>query len=374
MACTATRSAIGLAAATPQNLALLLVDPARVFAHVGSDAAAWVQMAENEGVVSLLHARLNGREDVPAELQRSLTEAARMSAAYALAFQAQSRRILMQLQKTDTPVLLLKGAALAHWAYDKPHLRSCGDVDILLPTRHDAERLAQALAVDGFDCSSPSGGLVAYEMMCSKPMSRDWALEVDIHWQLTNSTLFARSFDFDELMAGSQPLPNLGTNAHGLGPVHAVLHAAMHRALNVSVGIEDRLKWQYDFIAIGGRLKPGHWSQLVSMATGKQLAGVLLAALRSAGENFANPWPEDVMKQLEFAAQSEPLDASRLDDWAYMQAQTMRALPGWGPKLRWLWQRVFPSRDYMTYLYGDQGSYGGLLRERLKRAWRKWRG
>ena len=40
--------------------------------------------------------------------------------------------------------------------------------------------------------------------------------------------------------------------------------------------------------------------------------------------------------------------------------------------VRWLWPRVLPSSDYMRYLYGDQGSYAGLVRERWRSLWRKW--
>jgi hypothetical protein len=201
----------------------------------------------------------------------------------------------------------------------------------------------------------------------------DWAVEVDIHWRLSNSALHADRFSFDELMAASVAIPSLGPNARGLGPVHATLHAAMHRASNIEIGVGDRLKWLYDFVVLEKHLGPDEWSQLVVLARERQLAGVTLSALEATSAMFGTVFPEGVLAALREAAQGEPLDASRLDDWAYMQAQTMRALPGWGAKLRWLWQRVFPSRDYMTYLYGDRGGYAALMWERVKRAWGKWR-
>lgn len=216
--------------------------------------------------------------------------------------------------------------------------------------------------------------MVAYELLCTRQVTPDWAVEIDVHWRLSNSALHADRFTFDELMAASVAIPSLGPNARGLGPVHATVHAAIHRASNIEIGVGDRLKWLYDFVVLDKHLGPGDWAQLVALARERQLAGVTLSALEAASAMFGTVFPEGVLASLRLAAQTEPLDASRLDDWAYMQAQTVRALPGWGPKLRWLWQRVFPSRDYMAYLYGDLGSYGGLLRERAKRAWRKWRG
>lgn len=272
------------------------------------------------------------------------------------------------------PALLLKGSALAHWAYPQPHLRACSDVDILLPSSSDAETLAVALGKLGYGRTPQLGELVEYELMCTRQVTPDWAVEADIHWALINSALFADHLTFEELMADSIAIPSLGPNARGLGPVHAMLHAAMHRSRNLINGMGDRLKWLYDFVVLEKHFGPDEWARLTALARERQLAGVTLSALEATSAMFGTAFPEGVLVAMREAAQGEPLDAGRLDDWAYMQAQTMRALPGWGAKLRWLWQRVFPSRDYMTYLYGDRGGYAALMWERVKRAWGKWRG
>ena len=288
--------------------------------------------------------------------------------------EAENQHVLSAVAETGCTALLLKGSALAHWAYPSPHLRACSDVDILVPSREVAERLAQELTRRSYQRAHTSGELVAFELMCTRQVTPNWAVEVDVHWRLVNSALFADRFSFDELMAASVAIPSLGPNARGLGPVHASLHAAMHRSRNLTNGVGDRLKWLYDFVVLDKHLGPDDWAQLVGLARERHLAGVMLSALEATSSMFSTVFPEGVLVELREAAKREPLDAGRLDDWAYMQAQTMRALPGWGPKLRWLWQRVFPSRDYMTYLYGDQGGYAGLMRERVKRALGKWRG
>lgn len=42
-------------------------------------------------------------------------------------------------------------------------------------------------------------------------------------------------------MAESIALPRLGVNARGLGSAHAFIHACMHRAATLAVGVNDRL-------------------------------------------------------------------------------------------------------------------------------------
>lgn len=354
-----------------QAVARLVMLPDDAPLPTGMSETDWMTTAAEEGVVSVIHSRLSARADVPKEVRDTLTESTRVQMAYAMAFEAQTRRILKLLADMRTPALLLKGAALAHWAYPKPHMRACGDVDVFLPGRDAADALSGALEADGFECLAPSGALVAYEMMCQKPMAHDWALEVDIHWRLSNSVLHADRFTFEELMEASVPIPTLGPNARGLGRVHAMLHAAMHRASNIEIGIGDRLKWLYDFEVLNQHLTPTDWEHLTALASERGLAGVMLSAMEATTESLGTRFPAEALQALRMAGKDESLDATRLSDWRYMQAQNMRALPGVWPKLRWLWQRLFPSRDYMTYLYGERGSYAALMWQRMLQAARK---
>lgn len=343
----------------------------------GGTPEALFKAAEIEGVTALIAQKLAAAaptDGSQALLRNAAKEVALDDAITSMSFQAEARKILALLEEAGERVLVLKGLSLAYWAYPDAHLRSCGDIDLLLPSRSAAERLARQLTALGFQQAGSSGDLVAYELMCSRNMSDDWNLEVDVHWRLNNSPQFANVLSFDELWAASIPLPKLHSAARGLGPAHALLHASIHRALNMSFGMHDKLKWLFDFVVLARRFSEDDWRQTTTLTRERQLAGVTLNALEATSATFGVNMPHDVIENLRQAARQEPLDATRLGDWRYMQAQTLRSLPGLRPKLKWLWQRLFPSRDYMTYLYGDKGGYAGLLLERAKRAWRKWRG
>ena len=330
-----------------------------------------VKCAHQEGVLALVDKRLRelpaGDLAAPPKVRQAFLAATRSEALSSMLLQAEALRVLSLMAEAGIPGLLLKGSALAYWAYSQPHLRACSDVDLLLPSREAAEQLSDRLTASGYERSKTSGELVAYELLCRRSVSDDWQIEIDIHWRLANSPLFANVFTFDELMADSVALPNLAPNARGLGPVHALIHACVHRALNLSIGVGDKLKWQYDLELVRANFTPADWRRLVDLSIRKGLAGVVLDALGNAARTFESQLPHEWTTALARAGSAETLDARRLSDWRYMQHRTFKSLPTAILKLRWLWQRVFPSIDYLRHLYGTQHKsycYLILLRSR----------
>ena len=334
-----------------------------------------VAAARHEGVVVLVHWQLQqarrepGHSSIPEAVLQAFAVAARTDAMVSMLFEAESRSVLNAMTAAGIPGLLLKGSALAYWAYSAPHLRACSDVDLLVPSREAAELLAGRLCHAGLERSETSGDLVAYELMCRRRISEELLLEVDVHWRLANSPLFADAFTFDELMAESILLPRLGPLARGLGLVHACIHACVHRALNLSIGVDDKLKWLYDLEVLMALFKPSDWQQLTALSISKGLAGVVLNALEVSATTFGRELPGALTTALRHAELAEPLAARNLSDWRYMQRKTFKALPTVSLRLRWLCQRVFPSRDYLVCLYGgERRSYLALLAERFNRA------
>jgi len=341
--------------------------------------AELVAAAQQEGVVALVDGQLRQAQKekvnpvgvtVSEELCQAFATAARQEVFVSMMQEGESQRLLALMAEAGISGLLLKGSALAYWAYPAPHLRACSDVDLLLPSRNAAEELARRLCAAGvgYERSNTSGELVAYELMCRRHISDALKLEVDIHWRLANSPLFAEAFTFDELMAESIALLRLGPNARGLGLVHASIHACIHRALNLSIGVDDKLKWLYDLEVLMALFTLEDWQRTVDLSIKKGLAGVVLSGLRAAAATFGRQLPEKASMALQRAEMAESLDAKSLSDWRYMQRKTFQALPSLALRLRWLWQRIFPSKDYLAYLYGcENRNYAALMMHRLKK-------
>jgi len=345
-----------------------------------------LKAAESDGVVALVYTRLRHWNEVAGSRRAEAIEpifqtfkvAALHGALSSMLLEAETRRLLAALEREATPGLLLKGQAIAQWAYPDPSLRASGDIDVLVATREAADVLARRLCESGYELFQPSGDLVALEMMLRREVVPGVWVEIDLHCRVINSPLFSERFTFDELMAESIALPRLGANARGLGPAHAFIHACMHWAATLAVGAEIRLKWLYDIPAFAKVFSDTDWQRLQHLAVERGLAGVCLGMIEAAQATFGADFvavPGDLTAALRDAARHESLDVTRLRDWRYMQMQAFLAQPTARLRARYLWQRLWPSRDYMAYLYGRQDlGYWGLIGIRIKTAFRRFLG
>lgn len=312
----------------------------------------------------------DGLTGFPPALGDLFSQAARGEAAQSMLRQAEARRILMQFSEAGLPVLLLKGSALAWWVYPAPHLRRCADVDLLFASRDDALAAAALLAGDGYVVRQHFGQAATREFLCRRDAALGSVIELDMHWSLSSAPVFAERLAFPELMAASIPLPALAPCARGLGPVHACLHACMHRASDLSNGGGEKLKWLYDLHLLAGVLAPADWESLRALAAERGLAGVCANGLEESARLFSTPLPAPTMAALRHASKREMLAPARLRDWKYFQLQNLRALPDWTSRARWIWQRLLPTADYRQ----DTGvRAGGLVRDRIRRALRQVR-
>ncbi len=335
-----------------------------------SDLDALLIHASREGVLALLGQHVTRLRHAPSEFLRTVASAERSLAASALLLAAECRRVLAALP-AEQPVLLLKGSALAYWLYPQPFLRECSDIDLLLPARTDAENAAGLLKPLGYAMHHQPDDL-AHELLCRREVG-GMRVDLDVHWRLANAPVFADVFSFEELHAASIPLPRLGPKARGLAPVHAFVHACLHRAINVYTGIGDRLKWLYDLHLLALRFDASDWQALLDLCRQRGISGLCAEGMEAAASQFGDAAPPGVLDQLNAARVHDRLDARRLGDWRYMQWRNLSALPSWGTRLRWLWQSVSPPTGYLQELYGPEQGRVSLLLERGKRAWKRLR-
>ena len=315
-------------------------------------------IASRQGVASLVHERLRLRAD-GSDLHAAFAAAARRQAMQSLWLRAETTRLLDALHAAGLRVLLLKGVALAGWLYPAPHLRDCGDLDLLFASHADARRAVEVLVA----CGYPQGyeqGSHAYELVRLPAPGAAYALEVDVHWRLLNAPVFAAALDFEALWSGSIAIPALGPHARGLGPVHALLHAAMNRVVNLYTDIGDLLKGLYDVRLLAERLDPAGWDSMLQLSTQRQLCGVTHAALEAARSQVGATVPDGFMAALVRRIPHESLDPQRLGDWLYMQRRSVAALP-LGQRLRWMVGRLVPDPGYLRKHHGADASLPVLL-------------
>ena len=168
-------------------------------------------VATREGIVALVHERLDAQH-YPDEVLAPFAAATRGEAAMLLMREGECRRVLAAMAAEGLPALLLKGSALAYWAYAEPHLRKCVDIDLLLRSRAEVDRATSALATLGYQLRERTvpGDLISYELTCIRRASVGARVDLDLHWRLVNAPLYAERLQPDELWRDAIALPRLG--------------------------------------------------------------------------------------------------------------------------------------------------------------------
>lgn len=334
-------------------------------------------LARREGVLPLLEAALRASPqwpELPQAFRYGLQAEVRQAIGLDLFRRHELARVAAALAAGGLRVLLLKGNALGLWLYPQPHLRVTRDIDLLFASRAEADRAVDLLSPLGYE-AEPDPGRLFFERKSTLRVDGRSRCELDLHCRPLNAPLFAEALPFQRLWSQAQPLPGLPDGIRGLSPVHAVLHACLNRVLDIQTGEPQRLKLLFDVHLLAARLEAGHWIELVGQARARGIAGGCLRVFDETSALFDTRFPDDVLEDLRRAAASEALDWTRLTDWRYMQWRNFLAVPGWRARLRWLWERLFPTR---SRLLGRRNRYGEghwmlLLLRRLRYGIRRLR-
>jgi hypothetical protein len=327
-------------------------------------------VAEAEGVNALLVNALRAPGaawSLPNEFKDALAAVVHQQLVVDLLRRSELVRVMRVLAVAGIPALLLKGAALAYSVYPAPFLRPRCDTDLLFPDTEAIECCKPVLAgLDYVDSNVPTTTTMAYELVFRHDTESGLTHWIDAHWALSNNTLFASRFSFDELRAEAVALPALGAEARGLGIVHALLHACMHRVCNLPHGVGDRLIWLYDMDLLARRCSARDFDRLGELAVQRGLAGACWDGLCNAVFAFSTPLPPGLMDALERAAKNEPFDVRKARRRWYQEWHNLRTLPV-AKRWAWVWEKLFPNPAYMRSLYSinNRWSLGWAYLRRL---------
>lgn len=198
-------------------------------------------------------------------------------------------RVLTRLGDAAIPTIPLKGVALADSLYGDPALRTCVDLDILVPR----QRVAQAfdlLRDAGYGSEFTSGFFadlllrhdIEYALVREE---REFCYLVELHW----GVLWGGHFDQDvaeELWAEASPTTVFGAPAYALSSEWQILYLAAHAARHQWQGI----KWLVDFheLCSAGRVD---WQQVSEKAKHLGWEELLRMTLRAGHALFDTPIP-----------------------------------------------------------------------------------
>jgi len=322
----------------------------------------------------------------PLSLREGLENLKTAAATTDLIFEAELRRVLTRSDERGIRPILLKGVPFAYTIYDSPTLRPRADTDLLV-REHDFERFAHVLLEMGYEGPvHPPHLMTSYQCSFRRVDPLGIPHVLDVHWKINNAQVFANIFSFDELSIATIRIPKLVPIACGLGNVHALLLACMHRfghthapfySNGSPVYAGDHLRWVYDIHLLSLALKAGEWPNFCSLAVKKGIAEYCLDGLCAAAHSFNTRIPDEVLRRLQSTPRNTSLHLENLKSSSlHWFAANLRAFPSWRRRFTFIKETTFPSRAYMKrrynikspialyFLYGYR-AVGGVIK-RLK--------
>lgn len=330
------------------------------------DGEGLLAAAELEGVTALVARQLVAQQAFGTDIDNLFADEARRVAAGHMFREVEHRRIFAALVSAGLSPVLLKGSALGYWLYPASYLRATADFDLLLESPEQAREAADVLRAQGY-----AGGVYfgpeAHELTVQRRMDSGMTVEIDLHWRLFNHPAFSEVLPVKEILLGAVSLPDFEEPARALNPSHATVHACLHRAMNLHMGVDDKLKWIYDLHLLVCRLSSDEWHGVLTVCKEHRVGAVCLHGFLAAATTFGTPLPPWVEAQLLEGAQQESIDPHRLGNWGYMQLVGLRSIPSVARQVAWLYQKLLPSTDYLRSFYGQHLTTSQLWMERMRR-------
>jgi len=155
----------------------------------------------------------------------------------------------------------------------------------------------------------------------------------------------------------------LGNHARALCPVHAMLHACMHRAANFTTVVRaagetliepDRLIWLYDVHLLAEAFTRDDWLGLAEFAEDKAIRRVCWDTLRTTANAFHTSIPADIMKRLDVSDIHEP-SAAYLRRGLFNKLLTdIKAQPTLRDRLQLATTYALPAPDFIRQKYAHK--------------------
>ncbi len=291
----------------------------------------------------------------------SVRDAVRRHAFFQAFWELRHQQVLTEavaaLRAKNIEPILFKGTALAYSLYPNPVWRSRGDTDMIVAPQ-DWARASEALVALGFRrVTGVSGEFVSYQDSYTKEINSG-RHTIDLHRRINNSELLSRLFSYAELRAEASSLPELCDGAMAAGPVHALLLACLHPATHkhhpyfvdsIAYYGGDRLIWHYDVHLLVQSFTQVQWQELVDQAAARGLCAISLDGINQAAACYGTRCPDFVRRALTKTGERV---------MTYINAGSLRqswidftAIPGFGNRLRFARELVFPPRAYMRARY-----------------------
>jgi|WetSurMetagenome_2_1015567.scaffolds.fasta_scaffold17574_2 hypothetical protein len=277
----------------------------RITDLLGSERIDWLvfeRIAVEQGLVSVVYRRLRKlpQDLLPANLLARLRDHHQTSVVKSLNHVSVLQTLLRFLDARGIKTIPFKGPVLAAFSYGDPHLRSYGDLDLLIRKR-DVREAVDALASMGYRPELPLAGAqgLAYLQFYNELglIRDDGKVLVELQWQIVPWS-YAHHLDIEALFERSRTIQMQGETVPALPPEELLMILCVHGTKH----FWEKLIWLCDVAWTVSTAKDLDWERALAVSTTEGVRRVLLLGVGLSRDLFHLKLPIKV----ERAVDSEP--------------------------------------------------------------------
>ena len=262
------------------------------------------------------------------------------------------KEVLKAFSDSQLRVIVLKGAALAETIYPDIALRPYCDIDLLI-LKEDQPRATIKLSQLGYDL------LFDYRLGFSQRFGHQLCyvkgdVTVDLHWHITGLP-YSKYIAVDRFWKRVVPVSINGIDTLALSPeqllIHLCLHASKHSYcwLFLLTDISEVIRHYRDAL---------DWRLILEESERYRIHFLMRSALRHVEQLFDSPIPAFVLERLDSYRPSsfearvfDVLASPNITESRKATIAEFLALPGVISKARYLYGKLFPSRDFILKMH-----------------------
>ena len=276
------------------------------------------------------------------------------------------------LRAFESPVIVLKGAALLSSVYEDFGLRMLGDVDILVKPE-DVPKIDKVLSQSGYQSDHTLSFYRVTNYLNSLVYGKNGSpLLLHLHWHLINNALpnyiYAEKINMDKLWEEAIPLKVRQADTLCLAPHHQLLHLsehAMKHSYNTLIHVWDIHQ------VINHWKEKLDWERVCTDAEEFQLKGPLFYSLWLCKEYFGTPLPHEILDTLspQHKGIGERVFSKLLRQgkrkeklcWFFYFSNTSTLQK----KIKFVFRTIFPPIEVLSHMEADENKGNGNLSRKV---------
>jgi hypothetical protein len=272
--------------------------------------APLLQLARHHRVLPFVHRDLREAGGVDVRTMQALDRHAVTQTANQMRIVNDLAGFAALLAPLEVQWITFKGPVLAQRCYDRPELRTYGDLDLLI-AREDFPQVVTYLQGSGVTVIDRNWTLIRRERRGQLHLTLAMGTVADLHWHLLNRAVVRDSFDVDmgAVLTRTRTVVVSGVEVETLSAVDTVVHLALHAALAGG----DRLIWMKD-LERSIAAESLEWDEVVARAFAWQAGAAVASTLQRARDVLGAQVPVWVLRDLEPSSARRRVGAA-FDHW-----------------------------------------------------------